>query len=128
MNSTAIATRRTTKKAPTTSPLDNLLVRLAKNNRKMAMIQEQIIEATTQFQSELHRYQETDAHLRSVIEVAMESTGTKSFENQMIKLTYVAPTQRKSLDTKRLEMEMPEVAAKYRKLVDVKGSVRITVK
>lgn len=128
MNSTAVATRRTTKKAPTASPLDNLLVRLAKNNRKMATIQEQIIEATAQFQSELHRYQETDAHLRSVIEVAMESTGTKSFENQMIKLTYVAPTQRKSLDTKRLEMEMPEVAAKYRKLVDVKGSVRITVK
>lgn len=42
------------------------------------------------------------------------------------KITYVSPSVRKSIDTKKLKEEEPSLAAKYTKLTNVNASVRIT--
>ena len=42
-----------------------------------------------------------------------------------VKLTYVAPTTRTSIDTKKLKEEEPEIAKKFTKVSEVKASVRI---
>ena len=45
-----------------------------------------------------------------------------------ITISYIAPTQRESIDTAKLKKEMPEVALHYKKVSKVKASVRITTK
>lgn len=45
-----------------------------------------------------------------------------------ITISYIAPTTRESIDTAKLKKEMPVVANKYKKVSNVKASVRITTK
>lgn len=105
-----------------------LVTKLTKNTAKMLEVEKQILEMTINFRKELASYQEKDVELRQAIQDAMEKTGTKSFENDLLKLTYVAATTRNTFDAKRLETEHPELAQEYRKESPVKANVRITVK
>ena len=66
--------------------------------------------------------------LRAAIMQAMEANGVNTFENERIKLTYVAPYIKTAIDTKKLNKELPEIAKKYEKKSDVKASLRITLK
>lgn len=66
--------------------------------------------------------------LRNALMLAMEENGVKSFENERIKLTYVDPTTRTTIDSTKLKKEMPEVAEKYSKTTTTKASLRITLK
>lgn len=66
--------------------------------------------------------------MRQQLQAAMEKYGVKSFENEDVKFTYVAPTTRTTIDSAKLKKEMPDVAAKYSKTSNVSASVKITVK
>lgn len=66
--------------------------------------------------------------LREALMAAMEANGVTSFENERIKLTYVAPTTRTAIDSARLKKELPDVAKAYTKTSNVKASLRITLK
>lgn len=64
----------------------------------------------------------------SILE-SMENADIKSIENDLFKITYVAPSVRKSIDYKKfIEDEKIEVPLKYGKESAVKSSVRITLK
>jgi len=66
--------------------------------------------------------------LRAAIMKAMEDNAVTSFENDRIKITYVAATTRTAIDSAKLKKEMPEIAEKYTKKSNVKASLRITLK
>lgn len=66
--------------------------------------------------------------LRSALLEAMEQNGVSSFENENIKLTYIAPSVRTNIDSAKLKKEMPQIAEKYTKQTNVKASLRITLK
>lgn len=66
--------------------------------------------------------------LRAQLMQAMEKNGVTSFENENIKITYVAPTTRTAIDSAKLKKELPEIAQKYTKTSNVKASLRITLK
>lgn len=68
------------------------------------------------------------AELRAALMQAMVANGFTSFENESIKITYVAPTTRTAIDSAKLKKEMPEIAEKYAKTSNVKASLRITLK
>lgn len=72
--------------------------------------------------------EEQAAELRAALMQAMEKNGCTSFENENIKITYVAPSTRSSVDTARLKKELPQIAEKYEKISNVKASLRITLK
>ena len=72
--------------------------------------------------------EEQAAELRAALMKAMEANGVTSFENESIKITYVAPTTRTAIDSTKLKKEMPEIAEKYAKTSNVKASLRITLK
>lgn len=101
---------------------------LSENNAEIMALQAQIVQATVEFQNELSELQKRDTELRSAIVEGMEMSGTKSFENDFVKLTYVAPTTRTGIDLDRLKFEHPDLAEKYKKVTPVKSSVRIKVK
>ena len=66
--------------------------------------------------------------LRAALMAAMEQNGVTNFENERIKITYVAPTTRTAIDSARLKKELPEIAENYTKTSKVKASLRITLK
>ena len=66
--------------------------------------------------------------LRAALMAAMEQNGCTSFENERIKITYVAPTTRTAIDGARLKKELPQIAEQYTKTSNVKASLRITLK
>lgn len=100
---------------------------LAVNENALA----ELIEVETLIKSieEQKKAAETQAQeLRAMLMQAMEKNGVTSFENERIKLTYVAPTTRTAIDSTRLKKDLPEIAEKYTKTSSVKASLRITIK
>lgn len=71
------------------------------------------------FECQMAKIKEQNDILREKILKAMTEFNIKSFENDYIKLTYVAPTTRESIDSKSLKANEPEIAKKY--LLDYKG-------
>ena len=69
-----------------------------------------------------------DKVMRQELQEVMDKYGVKKFENDILKITYVEPTTRTTIDSTRLKKELPAVAEKYSKISQVKGSVRIEVK
>ena len=58
----------------------------------------------------------------------MEEQGVKTYETDTMKITYVAPVKRVTLDTARLKKENPLMAKAYEKETETKASLRITLK
>ena len=72
---------------------------------------------------------ETNAEkIRQMLLEKMREEGIKSFEDERIKITYIAPTTRETIDTAKIKKELPEIAEQYKKISNVKDSVRITLK
>lgn len=74
------------------------------------------------------KIEDQEKEMRVQLMAAMEKYGVKSFENEDVKFTYVAPTTRTTIDSKALKKDLPDVAAKYSKTSAVSASVKITVK
>lgn len=66
--------------------------------------------------------------LRAKLLDEMETQGVKTFENERIRLTYIAPQTRSTIDSARLKKDLPEIAEKYTKQTSVKASLKITLK
>lgn len=96
---------------------ETALAELVEAERLIAQIEERKKEAEAQA-----------AGLRAALMEAMEKNGVTSFEDDNIKLTYVAPYTKTAIDTKKLKKELPEIATKYEKTSNVKASLRITLK
>lgn len=71
---------------------------------------------------------EQEGMLKATLVKAMEAYGVKAFETDLIKLVYVAPTTRSTIDSARLKKDHPELAEQYTKTSDVAASVRVTLK
>ena len=69
-----------------------------------------------------------DKEVRKQLLDLMDFYGIKKFENEILQITFIEPTTRTTIDSKRLKEELPAVAEKYSKTTNVKGSVRIDVK
>jgi len=101
---------------------------LTKNTEKMLEVEHDIMLATAKFRKQLDAYKAKDAELKEALYKAMEKSGVKNYENDLIKLTFISPTTRRTFDAKAFESDYPDLAEDYKKESPVKGSVRITVK
>ena len=77
---------------------------------------------------EQKRAEETQKEVYEAILKAMEEQGVKTYETDTMKITYVAPTKRVTLDTARLRKENLLVAKAYEKETETKASLRVTLK
>lgn len=66
--------------------------------------------------------------LKSLLLKEMEKQGIKSWENDNMKITRIFAGERRTIDSKRLREEKPEIAEEYTKVSKTKASVRITLK
>lgn len=65
--------------------------------------------------------------VKTVLYGTMEKEGIKTVDRGNLKITYVAPSSRTSVDSKKLEKEEPEIYKKYAKTTTVAGSIKITL-
>lgn len=72
--------------------------------------------------------EDQERQLKQDLAKAMEAYGIKSFENDLIKMTYVAPTTRTTIDSTKLKKDHPDIVQQYSKTSNVSASVRVTVK
>ena len=87
-----------------------------------------IIKSIAELDSKKKYLEMQDAELRRKLQEAMDAHGIRSFENDLLKISYVEPTTKASIDSKKLKAELPEIAEKYTKISPVKGYVKIVVK
>lgn len=89
------------------------------------------IEAMKQFASmnrQRKELEEKEKTVRAELEEVMNQYGVKSFENDILKVVYVAPSTKTMVDSKALKKDHPDIYDKYSKTTSVKASVRITAK
>ena len=98
------------------------------NSKAIQQIEESISTAIANFQTDLEQKKKKEVDLKEALKTAMRDGEVKKFENDIISLTYIAPTQRKTIDTEKLKEEKPELWEEYSKVSEVSDSVRVKVK
>ncbi|KIR03439.1 putative bacteriophage endonuclease [Lachnospiraceae bacterium TWA4] len=88
----------------------------------------EVIKAISDICTQKKNIEAQEKEMKQKLQEVMEQFGVKSFKNDVIEVTYVAPTTRISIDSTKLKKELPEVAEKYSKTSNVSASIRIKVK
>lgn len=87
-----------------------------------------LVEAITDLSVRKKAIEDEEKQMKEMLITAMEACHLKSWDNNLIKITYVAPTTRTTIDSTRLKEEHPDIAEEYSKTSSVSASVRIKVK
>lgn len=66
--------------------------------------------------------------LKAEILAAMEKNNIVKVDTPSMLISYIAPTDRETFDTKALKAELPEIYDSYCKITPVKASIRIKVR
>ena len=91
---------------------------------RLAEIEKQI----ANFETMKKQLESQREELKNNLIIAMEEKGIMSLESDKLKITYIAPQERQTFDSKKLEKEMPEIYSQFLKTTKTKASVRITVR
>ena len=78
-------------------------------------------------EEELNLLKEKVDKVKETLYGTMENEGIKTVDRNKLKITYVAPSTRVSVDSKKLQKEEPEIYKKYVKTTTVAGSIKITL-
>lgn len=105
-----------------------LITELTKTVLSKNKLEAKISQAIAGFQEEAATLREKEAELNAAIKDGMEKAGIPKFENDILKITYIAPTVRNSVDITKLREQWPDVAEECMKQSTVKSSIRIKVK
>ena len=87
----------------------------------------ELMEKITVKEKELKLLKDMVDSVKTVLYGTMEKEGIKTVDRGNLKITYVAPSSRTSVDSKKLEKEDPEIFKKYAKTTTVAGSIKITL-
>ena len=77
-------------------------------------------------ESQKKNAEERSKKLKEAILKEMEDRNLQSIEKDGIKITYVSPTTRKTIDSTALKKDYPEIAEKYTKETQIKATLRIS--
>lgn len=72
--------------------------------------------------------EEQEKTMREQLEKVMNECNVKSFENELVKITYMPESIRNSIDSAKLKKNYPDIAAECNKSSKVKSFVKIEVK
>jgi predicted phage-related endonuclease len=92
-----------------------------------------ILDSTTaskiaEFEKMAKEIKAKEDELKKEILKEMESKGIIKLDTDELTISYVAPTDRETLDTKALREELPDIYDTYVKISPVKSSIRIKLK
>lgn len=79
-------------------------------------------------ESEMKRMKEFEENIKSAILKEMEARGIYKIDTPDVTITYIAPSERETFDSKTFKVENAKLYHQYLKTSEVKSSVRIKVK
>lgn len=94
-------------------------------SRGVALLDAQTAVRIAEFERKMKEIKAAEDALKAAILEEMESKGIMSIKTDEMTLSYVAGSERETLDSKRLREEEPELYDKYVKMSPVKASIRI---
>lgn len=94
----------------------------------VALLDAQTAVRIAEFERKAKEIKEAEDALKAAILEEMESKGILSIKTEEMTISYVAPSDRESLDSKKLKAEKPDIYDEYVKISPVKSSVRVKLK
>lgn len=88
----------------------------------------EVINSIAQLTVAKKKIEDQEKDMKEKLLAAMEKYGITKFDNELIKITYFAPTTTTSIDSTRLKNEKPEIAKEYSKTSNKKSYIKIEVK
>ena len=101
---------------------------LIKLNGDTAILDGETANKIAEFEKRVKDLKAKEDKLKKLILEEMESKGIIKLNTDVLSITYVAPTDRESLDSKKLREDLPNVYDAYINIKPVKSSIRIRLK
>ena len=97
-------------------------------NNGVALLDAETASKIADFERKMKEIKEAEDSLKQGILNEMEQKGILKVETEEITISYIAPTDRETFDSKRFKTEHADMFDEYVKMTPVKSSVRIKVK
>lgn len=94
----------------------------------MAILNPETAAKVAEFERMAKEVKTKEDELKKAILTEMESKGVIKLDTGALLISYVAPTDRETLDAKALKEELPDIYDTYVKISPVKSSIRIKLK
>ncbi len=111
--------------------MDEIIKEIQNVNKEIQIVDNRISQAIANEKTRLDSLKERDAHLREKLLEAMELSiangGSKKFENDVLRITYVPAQIRTTFDSTRFKNEAPEIYSEFTKETEVKPHLKISV-
>ena len=101
---------------------------LIKIENENAILNLDISKKIAQFEKTMKELKEQEDELKKAILEEMETKNIIKVESDDLMISYIASTDRETLDSKRLKEEHQDLYDEYIKMTPVKSSIRIKVK
>lgn len=88
----------------------------------------EIINSIAQISIAKKQIEEQEKTMKEKLLEAMEKYSVTKFDNDIMKITYFAPSTSTSIDSTRLKKEQPDIAKEYSKTSNKKSYIKIEVK
>ena len=88
---------------------------------------QELLEEIDKKKEELNVMEGKVKKIKNILYGTMEKNGVKTVDRNKLKITYVAPSTRTAVDSKKLQKEEPEIYKKYVETTTVAGSIKITL-
>ena len=100
----------------------------AMNTDGQMILRPEAIEEIREIEIEKKKLEKQYKKFKTALLEGMQEYGIKKVDTDDLLITYAEPTDRVSIDTKKLWAEYKDVAFKCQKVSDVAASIRITVR
>lgn len=97
---------------------------IQENNTLSEEIEKQIVS----IEKRIKKLKEQEEAMKAALLSAMEAKNLIKLETDKMVISYVAPTDRESFDSKKFRSDNPDLYDEYVKISPVKSSIRIKVK
>ena len=97
---------------------------IQENNTLSEEIEKQIVS----IEKRIKKLKEQEEAMKAALLEAMEAKNLIKLETDKMVISYVAPTDRESFDSKKFRSDNPDLYDEYVKISPVKSSIRIKVK
>lgn len=98
------------------------------NQKNEILVKSEVFEIVKALEEKANEIATKKEEMKTSLKEAMENNNVKKFENDIISVTYVAPTTRVGVDTEKLKTEYEEVYLDCLKETSVKSSIRLKIK
>lgn len=101
---------------------------LIKVDNGTVLLNEDVAKKIAEFELQMKYYKAQEDELKAAILAEMEAKNIIKLDNDFLTISYVAGSDRETLNSKQLRAELPDIYDAYVEIKPVKSSIRIKVK